>query len=167
MPNRVPKWRRNPAITDEGRPCTKCGMFKPFAEFHKASRTHYGHIPVCRQCNNLQYRKRYYSSPEIAEKAKERSREWHRTHRDRDNAVVLRHRAKAPHKYAARQAVHNQLLAGKMKRLPCEKCGEPKTHAHHPDYSKPLEVVWLCLAHHAEIHRKYSPSVPREKRNNK
>ena len=40
-----------------------------------------------------------------------------------------------------------------MKRLPCEVCGERKTHAHHDDYSKPLEVKWLCKKHHDEHHR--------------
>ena len=32
----------------------------------------------------------------------------------------------------------------------CGKIGE----AHHPDYSKPLEVEWLCRKHHMEKHRK-------------
>jgi hypothetical protein len=35
---------------------------------------------------------------------------------------------------------------------PCEVCGAPKTHRHHPDPSKPLEVVFLCPLHHKQIH---------------
>jgi hypothetical protein len=31
-------------------------------------------------------------------------------------------------------------------------CGNAATHAHHDDYSKPLEVRWLCRAHHSEHH---------------
>ena len=27
---------------------------------------------------------------------------------------------------------------------------------HHEDYSKPLEVMWLCKKHHGERHRKYA-----------
>lgn len=43
-------------------------------------------------------------------------------------------------------------IGGKIKRKPCIICGM-KAEAHHPDYSKPLEVVWLCSFHHKEWHR--------------
>lgn len=33
----------------------------------------------------------------------------------------------------------------------CEKGG--RLHAHHDDYAKPLEVIWLCPKHHIERHR--------------
>ena len=26
-------------------------------------------------------------------------------------------------------------------------------HRHHPDYSKPMEIVWLCPLHHKAVHR--------------
>lgn len=36
----------------------------------------------------------------------------------------------------------------------CTKCGveHPKLHAHHEDYSKPLEVIWLCPSCHRIEH---------------
>jgi ribosomal protein S27AE len=38
---------------------------------------------------------------------------------------------------------------------PCEVCGATENvHAHHDDYSKPLEVRWLCSRHHAEHHQR-------------
>lgn len=56
---------------------------------------------------------------------------------------------------AARLAV----LRGGLKRLPCEwlssdsvQCGRGKTHAHHEDYDRPLDVVWLCPMHHRWRH---------------
>jgi hypothetical protein len=42
---------------------------------------------------------------------------------------------------------------GKIVPQPCEVCGEPKVHGHHPDYAKPLDVMWLCVTHHAEWHK--------------
>jgi transcriptional regulator with XRE-family HTH domain len=42
---------------------------------------------------------------------------------------------------------------GELVRQPCEKCGSTKRiHAHHEDYAKPLEVVWLCPGHHVRRH---------------
>ena len=37
----------------------------------------------------------------------------------------------------------------------CSICNSPDSEAHHPDYSKPLEVVWLCRLHHVELHDCY------------
>ena len=35
----------------------------------------------------------------------------------------------------------------------CESCGEEKfTEAHHEDYTKPLELIWLCKQCHENIH---------------
>jgi hypothetical protein len=38
----------------------------------------------------------------------------------------------------------------------CEVCGEAATAAHHDDYSKPLDVRYLCAAHHTDWHRALS-----------
>jgi len=59
-----------------------------------------------------------------------------------------RQRQKFPEKYAARQAVFVALRAGRLTRQPCARCGDPKTQAHHHDYAKPLDVIWLCQRHH-------------------
>lgn len=59
-----------------------------------------------------------------------------------------------PAKVAARLAVRVAIKSGKMTRNPCEKCGKPKAQAHHEDYSKPLEVKWLCPRCHGLEHRK-------------
>lgn len=46
------------------------------------------------------------------------------------------------------------IKSGKLTRLPCESCGATKSEAHHEDYSKPLEVKWLCRKCHGAAHRK-------------
>ena len=40
----------------------------------------------------------------------------------------------------------------KLERMPCEICGDSIVEAHHDDYSKPLEVRWLCQSHHKQWH---------------
>lgn len=48
----------------------------------------------------------------------------------------------------------NAIRDGRLIRQPCEVCGAEKVEAHHDDYSKPLEVRWLCRKHHLEHHGK-------------
>lgn len=54
-------------------------------------------------------------------------------------------------------AVNNAVRHGRLVRGPCEVCGEKKVDAHHDDYTKPLDVRWLCRKHHLELHRPKSP----------
>jgi hypothetical protein len=65
--------------------------------------------------------------------------------------IALR-RQVARERKAARHAVDYALTAGRLKRELCVKCGD-KAQAHHEDYSRPLDVVWLCARHHRELHR--------------
>ena len=49
--------------------------------------------------------------------------------------------------------VFQAIRKGKLIKEPCVDCGvEEKIHAHHEDYSKPLDVVWVCAAHHKKYH---------------
>lgn len=65
-----------------------------------------------------------------------------------------RAKEKFPHKYRARLTARMAISKGTLMRLPCEVCGGEKVHAHHDDYSKPLDVRWLCAKHHNELHKK-------------
>lgn len=56
-----------------------------------------------------------------------------------------------PERNKARIAVNNAVRDGRLMRQPCFICGE-KAEAHHPDYSRPLDVVWLCDSHHKQTH---------------
>lgn len=56
-------------------------------------------------------------------------------------------------KRAAHFAVSNALRAGTLKKLPCAVCSEREVEGHHFDYSRPLDVIWLCSAHHSAYHK--------------
>jgi len=61
---------------------------------------------------------------------------WNNTHREARRAHAL---------------VAAALRAGTLKRGKCW-CGSLKVEGHHHDYSKPLDVVWLCRRHHLALH---------------
>lgn len=61
-----------------------------------------------------------------------------------------KYRLKNKFKINARKKVYIELRAGRIIKQKCEDCGEEKTEAHHKDYSKPLNIVWLCKKHHIE-----------------
>ncbi len=57
----------------------------------------------------------------------------------------------------ARIVVNLAVRRGELHPKVCH-CGNRKSEAHHHDYSKPLEVEWLCRQCHADLHRKYEIS---------
>jgi hypothetical protein len=69
-----------------------------------------------------------------------------------------------PEKAEAKRLVRSAIEAGKLIRpLACESCktipkrardGRTAIHAHHPDYTKPLEVQWLCQQCHTDVHQR-------------
>lgn len=63
-----------------------------------------------------------------------------------------RYEARYPQKKIAHRALNYAVRLGRVVRLPCELCGNVKSQAHHDDYSKPLEVHWLCRQCHWTEH---------------
>jgi hypothetical protein len=129
--------------------CFKCGEDKPLHDFYKHPRMGDGHLNKCKECTKSDVKERYAAEPDkIAAYERQRSQSAHR------KSLVLvyqRHRrARAPEKDKARQALANALRSGRVVRLPCEVCGECDVEAHHDDYSRPLDVRWLCFKHHRE-----------------
>jgi hypothetical protein len=66
-------------------------------------------------------------------------------------ASNLRWMANHPDRRKASHTVNNAVRDGRLQRQPCWCCGD-KAQAHHPDYSRPLDVVWLCPKHHKQAH---------------
>ena len=59
-----------------------------------------------------------------------------------------RNRSKLKAHHTLRQAIRR----GEIKRGRCVVCGSFRVDGHHPDYDKPLDVVWLCRKHHQRLH---------------
>jgi hypothetical protein len=126
--------------------CSQCKIEKAFTDFYKRKNTIDGLRTNCKKCfesgRNKSKRKAQtkYSKTEkgkLTEKKHSPKREL--------RAKYLGHRA-------ATDKVRRAIKCGFIKKIPCEVCGSLEVQAHHEDYSKPLEVIWLCAFHHMKLH---------------
>lgn len=88
-----------------------------------------------------------------------RSSIWRRENKERYAAAARERYKKDPTKAAARARVALEIRRGKMAKKPCEVCGHEKAQAHHSDYTKPLEISWLCAEHHRAWHKEAATKV--------
>lgn len=69
---------------------------------------------------------------------------------------IVNYRIRHPEKFAAGKAIRQAVRRGQIiKPDHCENCGlicNPE--GHHHDYSKKLEVIWLCRGCHCREHKK-------------
>ena len=152
-------------MNTELKTCFKCGVSKPRCEFYRHPQMGDGLLGKCKACTKLDVGIRYWiKRPEIQAYDRARSSLPHRLEARKQYARtqmgrVAHARARRaweqqfPEKIAAVRAVHRALRSGNLVRTPCEVCGEVRTEAHHDDYSKPLDVRWLCVRHHKEHHK--------------
>jgi hypothetical protein len=80
-------------------------------------------------------------------------RKYYATHRRQCLERLRKYRAENRPKTRAQWLLGAAVKCGRVVRKPCEVCGNPKSHGHHDDYSKPLKVRWLCARHHNQHHR--------------
>lgn len=81
-------------------------------------------------------------------------RKWHADRPGYQTAKKRDWYERNPDRARARRLYRSALKAGKLVCQPCEVCGAAEVDGHHEDYSKPLEVVWLCRQHHLEVHQR-------------
>jgi ribosomal protein S27AE len=67
-------------------------------------------------------------------------------------ARARRWNAEHPVAYRSHYLVSNAIRDGRLIKQPCVICGAARAHAHHKDYTKPLDVTWLCAKCHTRIH---------------
>ena len=145
--------------------CRGCGVEKNLdTDFYVHSRMADGHLNICKDCvrqrvgiyreANIEAIRAYDRERGRTEEHRERVREFSKKYREdgRHAEVTRRYRERNPEKYKAQTIANNALRDGKLERKPCERCGAKKVHMHHPDYSKPLEVIWLCTRCHEKEH---------------
>lgn len=114
-----------------------------------------GDCRACRQREaSTRWRERNRKAARAADRAWRQSaagKLWERERRKRDRIKV-----------AARRAVNNAIRDGKLKKGACERLGpacKGRVEGHHEDYSRPLEIRWLCGHHHREVEREEQDEV--------
>jgi hypothetical protein len=117
-------------MTTATKTCFKCLACKPITDFYVHPAMGDGRLNKCKVCARKDVQENYKANAD-----------YYRAY-DRERG----YRPGPPEKVKARMATRT------LKRMPCEVCGAQKVEAHHDDYSKPLDVRWLCKKHHAEHH---------------
>lgn len=156
----------------ETKVCKKCGRELPISEFYVHKRMGDGHLSFCKDCVKSRVHK-------YREKNIEKVREYDRNRpnakdRKRKERISLMNNKKRLKKYKeqrnmwsklnrykrnAHNKLKNALLNGNViKLIKCEVCGKTNCtiQGHHYDYSKPLDVIWLCTECHGKVHRQYN-----------
>ena len=87
------------------------------------------------------------------DKIRQRAKELYPERRKSILEYHYKWREENPKKHKAHWTIQNNIRLGNLQREPCIICGEMDAHAHHEDYDKPLDVVWLCSQHHAQRHQ--------------
>ena len=132
-----------------GKKCFKCGERKPLTAFYAHPNMLDKHLNKCKECTKTDVRGN-------REKNIEHFRAYDRSRGNRHKkGYAAKYRKKYPVKYKAVNMISNAIRANKLFKEPCELCGcTENIHAHHDDYSKPLNIRWLCAAHHRQWHVK-------------
>lgn len=130
--------------------CTRCLTAKPISDFYGDKRASDGKGSQCKKCNSEMSAA---SRRKNLERYNANKRAWRKANPDKVRLETKKNRSKNPDAYKARTAVANALAAGKLSKGVCAFCGSAKVQAHHMDYAKPLEVIWLCAVHHGMYHR--------------
>ena len=137
----------------EMKKCFKCQEELPLSDFYKHKQMKDGHLNKCKKCAKGDVAKHRLENID-------RIREYDRKRGNRQTPEYLaNYRSKFPKKIKAQNMVNNAIRDKKLFREPCEVCGCDKVHAHHDDYDKPLNIRWLCPAHHHQWHAKHGEAL--------
>lgn len=146
--------------------CFKCGAEKPLTEFYVHPAMGDGRLNKCKSCARADVRRNYEANADYYRQYdKLRANLPHRVAgriayaksdagKRSANLAKRRFIERNPEKRAAHIAVKNAIRDGRLNRQSCEVANDCKgrVEAHHDDYSKPLDVRWLCKKHHDQHH---------------
>lgn len=156
------KYKKFKIINDEKHyECTQCKSFLPISDFYKDKRVAIGIKSECKNCHIKTLKKT--QDPINLQNLK---RKWMRTSNYSKRPHVIKKRRKMSKIYnntpkaIARRILNHAVRSGKLiKPSNCSFCkmSDFKINGHHYDYSKPLDIIWLCSQCHGELERNIKP----------
>jgi len=144
--------------------CFKCLDNLPLDSFYKHSKMGDGHLNKCKQCTkndatkNRLERIEYYRAYDKARASQPKRVLARQYYMKTEEGKIAHARANAnwsfkhPNRRKASHVVSNAVRDGSISKEPCIICGSTRVEGHHPDYDRPLDVVWLCVRHHKDVH---------------
>lgn len=130
--------------------CSKCKRSLSIKRFYREKRGYLGRRGDCIECN-IRKSRAYQKTLKGSIAFNAGKRRWAKSPRGKASRkrYVERNRIKMYARGVLRRAVQN----GEIKRGKCvvRGCKKP-THGHHEDYTKPLDVIWMCERHHKDYH---------------
>lgn len=132
--------------------CKRCEVEKPLSEYYVHRWMSDGHLNFCKEC--IKRRAREFGR---SERGKEYDKKRNKTAKRKQWLIEYQRKRRRANPLVARcrNEFEKAVLSGKIKKGPCNICGERVTQGHHEDYNEPLKVVWLCGIHHRELHDQY------------
>jgi len=138
--------------------CFACGKTKPLSDFYKHSEMADGHLGKCKECVKAYQKTRTGYERERGRKPDRKAKAAVYAGTPGGKFALLKGRkryvARNPNKRAAHVILGNAVRDGLViKPSVCSACGSGgRIHGHHHDYSKPLDVEWLCASCHRDRH---------------
>jgi hypothetical protein len=145
--------------------CRTCNTEKDCSLFGKRVASIDGLCAKCKVCQSKYDKSRSknpdrvlarnnYAKTEAGIEALSRGKKkWAAKNKGKIYETTKSYRERYPNKYRAHGKVAYAIKMGDLTAKPCEICGKINTHGHHDDYSKALDVRWLCPKHHNEWHK--------------
>ena len=136
--------------------CGSCETEKEKSLFGKRQASKDGLSAKCKMCQKV------YDKARSSDKARKMQRAiYAQTEEGRiaSDKAKAEYRNRNPIKAKAHAIVARAVRAGNLFKEPCAECGKEDVHAHHDDYLKPLNVRWLCSAHHSQWHIDNGPGL--------
>lgn len=136
--------------------CKKCHIIKELKYFTKHNKCLNGVTNKCLSCDSIYKQEYLKNNPKYLESHRISDRKTHIKSRllnkNKKKKEASDYRKSFPERIRAMNLLNNALRSGKLKRCKCRDCDKINTQGHHPDYSKPLNVIWLCPSHHKLEH---------------